>query len=212
MRAEERRQPLGQRQRAVRRLHGERENRADAFPAHAEPGEQCGDFRVDADQSIQPAQHESAQRCRRRRPPRGRPRISAGMERQHGLASRQQRAEQRQAQQPRRQIAAEMQVQNIRRQAPQQAHQRGRACRVIHAIGVLAPEARQVDGVAGVAVAPQVLADSHQIGLHAAVGRRIRPELHHPHSSLGRASSATGAPSRAEAIMARQPSVARAPS
>ena len=76
-----------------------------------------------------PAQDESAQRCRRRRAPGGRPRIAARMEREHGLAPGQQRAEQRQRQQARRQIAAEVQVQNIGGQAPQQAHQGGRAFR-----------------------------------------------------------------------------------
>ena len=143
--------------------------------------------------------------------PFGRARIAAGMEGEHGLAARQQSTEQSQSEQAAGEIAAEVQVQNVGLQALQQPHQGGGALRVIHAIGILAAEARQVDGVALVPVAAQIFADGDQVGLHAAVRRRIRTKLHHPHSGLA-ASIATGAPSRAEAIMARQPSVARAPS
>ena len=86
-------------------------------------------------------------------------------------------------------------------------HQIGRAVRIKDAIRLFAAMPRQIDRQALVARLPEQVADRDQVGLHSAVRRRVRSELHHFHTS-----SATGAPSLADSIIARQPSVARAPS
>src|SRR5206468_2247062 len=72
---------------------------------------------------------------------------------------------------------------------------------------ILATMPCQVHRQALVSRLPKQVANRHQVGLDTAVRRRVRPELHHPHTS-----SATGAPLFADAIIARHPSVARAPS
>ncbi len=103
VRAQERCEPLGQRKRAIRRLHREGEDGAYALPASLRTF--ANKAAISAFTPINPS-------SRRRTNPRSvpgaavrpgrRPRISAGMKRKHRLASRQHRAEQSQPQQPRR--------------------------------------------------------------------------------------------------------------
>jgi hypothetical protein len=67
-----------------------------------------------------------------------------------------------------------MKMENIIRKTPQQPHQLQRVFRIIHAILIRPPEPGQINGLARYALLSKELPDSHEVGLHASVGRRIR--------------------------------------
>src|SRR5262249_23640027 len=108
---------------------------------------------------------------------------------------------------PGSEVSAKVQMQHIGLEAPQQPHQRRCALWIIDAVPIFASVACEIDRQALMTGLPQQIANRDKIGLHPAVRRRIRPELHDLHRTIG-----TGAPFFADAISARQPSVARAPS
>ena len=126
--------------------------------------------------------------------------------------SRRHAAQQPQAQQPRGQVATDVQMQDISRLAHQQARGLQRALRIVHVVSRLLAMPCEVDHRRLVPVAAQVVVDGHDVGLHAAVRRRIRAELDDPHPDREAKSMGTAASVRADSSMRRQAGVARAPS
>src|SRR5262245_3023465 len=102
------------------------------------------------------------------------------MKSKHCAAAREKSAKQSQPEEPGRKIAAKMEMQHVGFQAPQQPHQRRCALRIKDAIAIVAPMAREIDRETLVPGFPQQLANGDEVGLHSAVRRWIRPELHHP--------------------------------
>jgi hypothetical protein len=108
--------------------------------------------------------------------------VPAGVKAQHRLAARHQTTHDAQRQQAFAEVPADMQVQHIIAQAKQKPHYLKCIPGIVDSVGVRTAVARDVDHFAGVALLAQVIANIHQVGLHAAMRRRKRPDLKDPHA------------------------------
>jgi len=182
---EERVQQWGQRLgagcRRCRFDEGVRLNHLDAIVGDAESTKHVTQFFVDANEPIEPPKHEAARAPVRRRFTDGRAGVSAGMKRQDRPNAGNQRTNECKSHQPHRQVAAEVEVQNVVVELEEQPHEFACVVRIVNLVVIGAAVSCDVDYRTRHLPPKQVLANRHEVRLHAAVGRRVRAQQENPH-------------------------------
>lgn len=134
------------------------------------------EFRVDADDTVKPAQHKASEARSVHGTTGAGGRIPARVEREYGLHPGKQRAEEAQRQKTTFQLSADVQVNYIVAAANQETGDLHRICRVVDSVAIRPSKPGEIDDVAMHIPSAKVVTDSNQVGLHAAVRRWIRTE------------------------------------